>query len=259
MQSEDPKIHLLYKNISNIIKTIFECFIKRNYLLNTALENVDFKNPANYLQIEDIYLGANVQKTISEIRLSPDQLQFFWLRCLDFYIEACSQIIRRFSLKNNPIKKFEMLDPAIVKLGTIQSITDVAILFPNIVNSSDLQALDTEWRILRNCKEIESFPNEAVGFWQEVQKMKLGDDSSAFKILSNFTFSILSLPQSSANVERIFSDINLTKTKQRNKLNNATISGLLHTRSYIRHNNCYDFKIEKNHLTAISSRSLYDT
>lgn len=211
------------------------------------------------MPIEEIYLGANVQKTISEIKLTQDQLQFFRLRCLDFYIEACSQIIQRFSLRNNPIKKFEFLDPAIVKSGTIQSISDVAILFPNIVNNNDLQALDTEWRILRNCKEIETFSNEAVGFWQEVSKMKLGDGTPVFKILTNFVFTILSLPHSSANVERIFSDINLTKTKQRNKLNNETISGLLHTRRYIRHQNCYDFNIEKNHLAAMSGSSLYET
>lgn len=30
MQSEKPKLHLIYKNICNILRTIFECFLKRN-------------------------------------------------------------------------------------------------------------------------------------------------------------------------------------------------------------------------------------
>lgn len=255
MQSEKPKLHLIYKNICNILRTIFECFLKRNYLLSTSLENIDFKNPRNYLEIEDIYFGANILKYISDHNLSKDQLHFFRLRCLEFYVEACNQIVQRFPLKNNPLSKFIFLDPTIVKSGSIQSIVDVAILFPNIISENLLQKLDTEWRLLRNTTEIQLLPDETILFWQKVKDIQSGDGTPMFTILTNFVFTIFCLPHSSANVERIFSDYNLTKTKLRASLGTETISALLHTRQYLQGKTCYDFVVEKELLKAASERS----
>ncbi|CAH0397053.1 unnamed protein product [Chilo suppressalis] len=54
-----------------------------------------------------------------------------------------------------------------------------------------------------------------------------------FPLLSNFVFNILSLPHSSANVERIFTHINLLKTIQRNRLSTESITSLLHSKRLI--------------------------
>lgn len=61
------------------------------------------------------------------------------------------------------------------------------------------------------------------------------------KLITNFC-----LPHSSGNVERIFSLINLMKTKQRNALSTESIEGLLHTKSFIKGQTCFDFDIESN-------------
>jgi hypothetical protein len=39
MQLESPKLHTIYKNVSNVLRTVFDCFIKRNYLLNNLLKD----------------------------------------------------------------------------------------------------------------------------------------------------------------------------------------------------------------------------
>lgn len=254
MQSESPKIHLIYRNVTNILKTIYDCFIKRNILVMTPLENIDFKNPSNFLPIEQIYYGAQVMKLISESNVSEDQLHLFRIRCLDFYIEACTQITQRFPLKNNPLSKFQFLDPAIIKTGSIQSITDVALML-KFFETKKLQELDTEWRLLRNTEEIQSFSDDLLSFWNQLKNIRSSDGTPAFENLINFVFDILCLPHSSANVERIFSDIALTKTKQRNKLSTSTITGLLHTRRYLRPNNCYDFEVTKQHIMTMNDRS----
>lgn len=73
----------------------------------------------------------------------------------------------------------------------------------------------------------------------------MGDETAMFPILSSFAFNILSLRHSSANVEKIFSAINLMKTKERNKLNTESITGLLHAKKFIGNSNCYTFPVEK--------------
>ncbi|XP_074035368.1 uncharacterized protein [Leptinotarsa decemlineata] len=74
MQSESPKLYLLYERIFTIYKTIMECFIKPDILQLTEGEktssrdksldsenkilSLDYENKMNHLTIEEVYLGA---------------------------------------------------------------------------------------------------------------------------------------------------------------------------------------------------------
>lgn len=57
-----------------------------------------------------------------------------------------------------------------------------------------------------------------------------------FPLLAQFVQNLLTLPHSSANVERLFSSINLMKTKIRNRLTTDTLTGLLFTKSGLKTN-----------------------
>lgn len=57
-----------------------------------------------------------------------------------------------------------------------------------------------------------------------------------FPLLAQFAQNLLTLPHSSANVERLFSAINLMKTKIRNRLHTDTLTGLLYTKSGLKKN-----------------------
>ncbi|KYM98362.1 hypothetical protein ALC62_10932, partial [Cyphomyrmex costatus] len=83
-------------------------------------------------------------------------------------------------------------------------------------------------------------------FWREVGNLKKGDNTSAFPVITQFVFDILCLPHSSACVERIFSIINLNKTKVRNRLSTESLIGILHTKRYIHENgrNCYILSLQ---------------
>lgn len=164
-----------------------------------------------------------------------------------FYVQSCSQIFTRFPLKNNIFSKFEFLNPPVVKNGSVNSLTEIALRFPNLIKENELQSLDNEWRHLRNT-EIE-FDDNVILFWKQIKNIKYGNEEYTFPILSRFVFDLLTLPHSSANVERVFSAINLMKTKQRNKLNSSSISGLLNTKQLINRDTCFTFPVPNNCLT----------
>lgn len=65
----------------------------------------------------------------------------------------------------------------------------------------------------------------------------------------------MTLPHSSANVERIFSQVNLNKTKIRNSLDNETIVGILYSKDYLKlnHSSCFDIAIKPNLLELFNS------
>lgn len=259
MQAEHPKIHILYEKVSQTLRTFFDCFLKREYLTSNPIENVDFNNPRNFMDIDVVYYGAAAtDRLLSSSDLSPSQVNLFKCRCLAFYVEACQQIITRFPLKNNPIKGLGVIEPTNVKSGKTASIIPVVRLFPNIVQNNDFQQIDTEWRILRNCEQIKTFPDNIELFWDNVSLLKRGDDTQMVPLLSAVIYTILSLPHSSANVERIFSHINRMKTKQRNRLSTESITGLLHTKRQLNEANCYDFEISSNMTEAMAKEYWYD-
>ncbi|XP_045468402.1 uncharacterized protein LOC123676520 [Harmonia axyridis] len=84
-------------------------------------------------------------------------------------------------------------------------------------------------------------------FWGKLQKYTNEMGVFEFQNLSQFVLNILSLPHSNAECERVFSKINLVKTKSRNKLITNTINGCLLTSQCVKKDgNCVDFTPTQN-------------
>ncbi|XP_068990425.1 zinc finger BED domain-containing protein 5-like [Neodiprion pinetum] len=248
MQSEETKIHQLYSRVSTVYKTLLNCFLKSDYVRNTAVERIVFDNPHNFVVIEEVYLGAKVTASISNGShgLSLEQLSDFRLRCLQFYIEACKQLVKRFNFQDPNLQVFKelgFLDST--QMRSHNSIAPLASKFPNLVHENALNDLDSEWRELKNL-EINVPLAPSIDYWETVSKLKLGDGSVKFHHLSDFVRNLHCLPHSSAAVERIFSQIQLNKTKVRNRLEAETLSGILHTKTLIGNDQCFDFVVNPN-------------
>lgn len=102
--------------------------------------------------------------------------------------------------------------------------------------------------------EIES---RVGAFCENVASMKRGDSTYMFLLLTRFVKGLLSFPHSSANVERIFSTINIIKTKQHNRCNTETLEGLLHAKNSTKTTTCVNFQIKPEHFNAMN-QSMYD-
>lgn len=72
---------------------------------------------------------------------------------------------------------------------------------------------------------------------------------------------ILVLPWSNADVERIFSQMNIVKTKLRNRMGPVLLDSILTIRSGLKRNKmcCVDYKIPEDVLRNISNSSFYPT
>lgn len=87
-----------------------------------------------------------------------------------------------------------------------------------LIAEKDFQKIDNEWRILKNSDFSKNYKDDLsiTSFWLNVQAEKYANGTLVYPLLTNFAFNILSLPHSSADAERKFSQINLFKTKHRN-------------------------------------------
>lgn len=72
-----------------MITSLYDCFLKHEYLANTELPIIDYKNPENDLNLSDIYLGTSVIQSLTENSLTVEQVEDL-KKCLKFYIEGCN-------------------------------------------------------------------------------------------------------------------------------------------------------------------------
>jgi hypothetical protein len=71
-----------------------------------------------------------------------------------------------------------------------------------------------------------------------------------FPLMVNLVTNIMTLPHSSACVERIFSMVNAIKTKKKNRLQTDNLCGLLQSKSMLKvsSSDCFNFNFDKEFL-----------
>lgn len=103
------------------------------------------------------------------------------------------------------------------------------LLFRHYVFVSSLQVNLVDWGDAANMKPID--------FWAAVGKYEDAAGERAFSLLASYALRILCLPISNADVERVFSQVNLIKTDLRNRMSQELLSSILYIRSSLR---CYE-------------------
>lgn len=227
-QREDPEIHNLFQEVSGVFRQIadFRCVSSEISNLNEVLA------PGNLLPHENVYLGLEAEIKVNSLQ-SEEIKNDIRRRCLNFHVAAIKGIIKRFNFNDTFLATLSMLDP--FKIESCTSIAPLIKLHQTLLTSDELQLIDQEWRDMK--KHIHSVPDEvkkdAFKFWVKMSEIKFGN-IFRFENLCRIVFDLFSLPHSSAMVERIFSQMNLNKTKQRNALQEATLESILHAKEMIK-------------------------
>ena len=119
------------------------------------------------------------------------------------------------------LAQLSVVDPKVAfsQQRKVTSIAHLVVHFPTLVKESDLDDLQEQWEDLLHAKEnLQNLSLSPTSFWQELFEVKDGRGEAKFSTLAKFMRDILVLPHSSAAVERMFSKINIIKTKHSNRL-----------------------------------------
>ncbi|CAG5046128.1 unnamed protein product [Parnassius apollo] len=137
------------------------------------------------------------------------------------------------------------------------SIVEIAQEFR--VNAPMIEKLVSQWRNIVHIK-WESLTS-TVKFWNEVMQYKDAADNNPFAELCEFAMSLISLPHSNADVERVFSQMSLVKTKLRNRLAVRTLNAILYVRFGLKRAGkcCYSYTVPDNVLRSIGTKEYYDS
>lgn len=94
-------------------------------------------------------MGVFVKKKISESQFSSNEINEFVDNCIAFYIELCLQITKRFDFNDICLKEFYCLEPLQIINKKVTSLSGLIDKFPNLINESEIQNLNDEFRELR--------------------------------------------------------------------------------------------------------------
>lgn len=251
-ESNDADPTLLLSELHNLLKNLsyqivfkvdhFDPLYSRleDFFVPTPYYNYDFEK---FLTSKNQYINSEMEK---EIRST----------CRNFIVQLIYQLRQRLptnflnlkntsffcvenSLKANKSKLHEHFKEELLDY-TIESIS----------------TLEQQWQKL----SLYEWTNQksTIEFWTNVFEYKDALNENPFFELASFVMKFLVLPFSNAEVERVFSGMNLIKTKIINRMNLNTMNSLLYIRCGLKRLNvcCKNFKIT-NDLIKKCDKSIY--
>ncbi|KAI4467892.1 hat family dimerization domaincontaining protein-related [Holotrichia oblita] len=257
-QSEKVLISTTHSKMCSLYKDLLSSYMHTLYVQSADLHSIEPDSEANYMSIQNIYLGVHVMTLISKERYPQDLLIDFYLRCRQFLITACLQIKQRYDFADKLMVVIDCINPDNVINKKTHSLYNLLKLTPRIIDidqHSQVQIIDSQWRELLTY-DVSQYSNKEVDkFWVAVGNIFDGNGQPLFKELAEYCLNVLSIPHSNASCERIFSKVNLIKTKLRNKLVTQTINGLLLSSGCV--GNCVEFQPSDIMMSQYNTATLY--
>lgn len=197
--------------------------MKPSIIKHAQDELFDFECIEHWINIDDVYVGANAQVCFKNGKMSSTDVRDIKENCRGYYIELCRQVLARINVHDPVLKSLEIIDPS--DLGP--SICPLLISFPNMgLDDISFEDIDMEWRSVI-VQELVPTNLDLETFWGKVFELTNGLNEPMYPLLKIFVGSLLALPHSSACAERIFSKVSLIKSKIRNKLEMPTVNAIM--------------------------------
>lgn len=227
------------------------------------INTVNINDKTNISNVIDINVGPECECLLATLPL--EYACEIRSKCLEFYITAVREMLKRLPYNDNLFQQLIFLDPKIALYDEgrlkVRDLTFIATRIGNI----DVTKLAYEWRILpsfyNNLQKDELAQLEIDIMWHKILESVDFNNDKVFPNLELLVRAVLSFPHSNAEAERIFSIVTDVKNKKRNRLLNETISAICVTRSSFQAKdiNCINFEILPDHLKLHNSRNLYES
>ncbi|CAG5047081.1 unnamed protein product [Parnassius apollo] len=250
-ESNDVDPTRLYNDLIGLVESI-----GRRILNPTARVDILTEDIESYLDPKP-YMGYAFETKLLEYNLQPNAANYLRQRCNNFTLKLVTELRSRLPVNFKILQKISMFSVQETLKVVKPSIVEIAQEFR--VNAPMIEKLVSQWRNIVHIK-WESLTS-TVKFWNEVMQYKDAADNNPFAELCEFAMSLISLPHSNADVERVFSQMSLVKTKLRNRLAVRTLNAILYVRFGLKRAGkcCYSYTVPDNVLRSIGTKEYYDS
>lgn len=160
-------------------------------------------------------------------QITQDEEKQLRERCIQFSVQTIKQFQQRLPANLEILEKIEAFSPYNTLKQIKDNIDPICKMFG--LQDKDIEKIDLQWKKINliSWKNTKSAPE----FWIEVDVFKDAANNNPLKELATLALNALCIPWLNAACERVFSQMNLIKTKLRNRMKSQLLVSLLHIRS----------------------------
>lgn len=205
------------------------------------------------------YLGFKFETIIRNLKdnkhLLQDEECALRKRVINFVIALIEELKTRLPENLDIMNKVSYLSYDVALNHNKPSLISLLKFFGK--KDDEIDIIENKWRMLHLINW--NATKDTKQFWYEVYNFKDASNENPFKPLASFAVMLLTLPISNAEVERLFSQLNLIKTKIRNKLSVTTTNSILRIRYSLKQYNkcCHNYDIPNDIIKKIKTNETY--
>lgn len=246
------KLGGLVKLIKNLISMIIPTIPPNFDPLTTSLDTILYTQEP---QLGYLFDSESI-KLLQQKQINEETLKGVKERCVGFLKILINQLRQR--LPKN-IKILERMDIfSVDKALRVIKPSLIPILEERNVSAIEIDKIERQWNSLTNFEWKNR--NNTEEFWAEVSSFRDVNGGAYFEELSEIAITFLVLPISNAAVERVFSVMNLVKTKTRNRLQSEMLNSILTIKAGLQRKGkcCNDYNIPIDIVKNIGTSNIYD-
>lgn len=135
-QSESSKLIYLISSTKDILSNIFKN-LKKEYIMQTNIEQIDFYDPLHIKDTFNIYIGHEAELEIYTNEISTSDIVDIKTKILLFYQNLCSEILSRINISDKRLNLLKYLDPAFIKSTEDINYFEIVSVFSDVIAEPD--------------------------------------------------------------------------------------------------------------------------
>ena len=225
-----------------------------------SINDYNLDDPRNILPTSAVSLGVEFNLEAARVcpgRENAEMLLGVKERCNEFLIELLKEMKKRLPTNLEQLESLAQLSPDVILSQNKPPIEQMSFI---ALHNGDITKIERQWNHINEVEWRKQYSGADVEqFWGDVHRYTDAAGDRAFRELALFVLSLLALPFSNASVERCFSQMNLIKSKLRNKMKQDMLESILHIRAFMTRRGicCSKFKVT-GAMLARFTRSIYD-
>lgn len=195
--------------------------LARKVVTPDCMANLLEVNIKNYLHPRP-YHGYEFEKKCRLLKMRPDVENIIRGTIINFIINLVTELQKRLPYNLSILQNTSLLSPAKCLNMTKDSIASLAKLMN--FESHNISKIKSQWTKINLVQWKSTTSTESL--WAEICDYTDSSGINPFNELCKLAKCLLVLPWSNAEIERCFSQMNLVKNKQRNKLLSSTTNAI---------------------------------
>jgi hypothetical protein len=188
------------------------------------------KDSSKHKQLSEVFTCDQAKIYVDECDdLSTNDVKQFRENCKMFWIAAAEYAIKKFPFNNKLLGSVSWMLPLKQDLDLENQVLGIAAELPQVIPVEQKSALREEF--IDYCTFQLPSPitsiTDIVSYWYQIGKLTDVAGEVRYPLLCTLARANLVIPHSNADVERMFSQMGLNKTKLRNSLGTETLTALL--------------------------------